>query len=58
VTNLLAEEDTIVIQWVGKGTTTTGQPYNNSYCHVVQIDNGRVIRGTAYLDTESVRSIW
>lgn len=58
VMNLLAEGDTIVIQWVGKGTTKTGQPYNNSYCYVVQIDNGRVIRGTAYLDTELVRSIW
>lgn len=56
--NLIAEGDTVVIQWVGKGTTKTGRPYNNSYCYVVQMDNGRIIRGTAYLDTELVRSIW
>ena len=34
------------------------KPYNNSYCYVVQMDNGRITRGTAYLDTELVRSIW
>jgi len=58
VINLIAEGDTVVIQWVGNGTTKTGQPYNNSYCYVVQIKNGRIVRGTAYLDTELVRSIW
>ena len=58
VMNLIAEGDTVVIQWVGKGTSKSGRPYNNSYCYVVQIENGRIIRGTAYLDTELVRSIW
>jgi uncharacterized protein len=58
VTNLIAEGDAVVIQWVGRGTTKTGRPYNNSYCYVVRIENGRIIRGTAYLDTELVRAIW
>jgi ketosteroid isomerase-like protein len=58
VSNLIAEGDTVVIQWVGKGATKTGQPYNNSYCYVVQIENGSIVRETAYLDTELVRSIW
>ena len=58
VLNLIAEGDTVVIQWVGKGSTKTGRPYNNSYCYVVEMDNGKIIRGTAYLDTELVRSIW
>jgi len=58
VLNLIAEGDTVVIQWMGKGTTKTGQLYNNSYCYVVQIENSSIIRGTAYLDTELVRAIW
>lgn len=58
VINLIAEGDTVVIQWTGKGTTTDGRPYNNSYCYVVQIENGKIIHGTAYLDTALVRSIW
>jgi hypothetical protein len=58
VTQLIAEGDTVVIQWMGKGTTKAGQPYNNRYCYVVQIENGSIIRGTAYLDTELVRAIW
>jgi uncharacterized protein (TIGR02246 family) len=58
VINIIAEGDTIVIQWTGKGTTKTGQPYNNSYCYVVQMENRKITRGTAYLDTDLVRSIW
>jgi len=58
VLNLIAEGDTVVIQWVGRGTTKTGRPYNNSYCYVVQMEDGKITRGTAYLDTELVRSIW
>jgi ketosteroid isomerase-like protein len=58
VLNLIAEGDTVVIQWVGKGTAKTGQPYNNSYCYVVQMENGKITRGTAYLDTALVRSVW
>jgi uncharacterized protein len=57
VINIIAEGDTIVIQWTGNGTTKTGQPYNNSYCYVVQMENGKITRGTAYLDTDLVRSI-
>ena len=58
VINIIAEGDTLVIQWTGQGTTKTGQPYNNSYCYVVQMDKGKITRGTAYLDTDLVRSIW
>src|SRR5262245_21894165 len=58
VLRMIAEGDTVVIEWVGKATTKSGKPYNNSYCYVVQIENGKIIRGTAYLDTELVRSIW
>ena len=58
VINIIAEGDTIVIQWTGQGTTKTGQPYNNTYCYVVQMDNGKITRGTSYLDTDLVRSIW
>ena len=41
-----------------KSDFETGQPYNNTYCYVIQLENGRSIRGTAYFDTELVRSIW
>jgi uncharacterized protein len=58
IARLIAEGDTVVIEWVGKATTKSGKPYNNSYCYVVQLKNERIIRGTAYLDTELVRSIW
>jgi len=58
VIQMLAEGNSVVIEWVGKAMTKSGKPYNNNYCYVVQIENGRIIRGKAYLDTELVRSIW
>jgi ketosteroid isomerase-like protein len=58
VMTVLAEGDTVVVQWVGTGSSKTGQPYNNSSCYVVQFEDGTILRGTAYLDTELVRSIW
>jgi uncharacterized protein (TIGR02246 family) len=58
VIQIIAEGNFVVIEWMGKATTKSGKPYNNSYCYVVQIENGRIIHGTAYLDTELVRSIW
>ena len=58
VQNMIAEGDMVVIQWTGRGATKTGQPYNNTYCYVVQLEDGKITRGTAYLDTELVRSIW
>ena len=58
ITRLIAEGDYVVIEWAGRATTKSGKPYNNTYCYVIQIENRRIIRGTAYLDTELVRSIW
>lgn len=58
VQNILAEGDNIVLQWQGSATTKSGKPYNNSYCWVMRLDNGKVKEGTAYIDTELVSELW
>lgn len=52
--NFIAEGDFVVMQANGKATTKTGKPYNNSYCHVFRIANGKIQQITEYLDTELV----
>jgi hypothetical protein len=58
IRNIIAEGDQVVLQWDGKATTKSGKPYNNSYCWVMRIVNGKVKEGTAYIDTELVSELW
>ena len=58
VVNIIAEGDNVVLQWEGKATTKAGKPYNNSYCWVMRIADGKVREGTAYIDTELVADLW
>jgi ketosteroid isomerase-like protein len=40
----------------GKALSKNGRSYNNTYCHVFRIANGKVQEVTEYLDTELVTS--
>jgi ketosteroid isomerase-like protein len=37
-----------------RATTITGRPYNNSYCIVGRIEDGRIVEMTDYIDTELI----
>ena len=52
--NFIAEGDFVAMQAKGKSTTKSGKSYDNTYCQVFQIVNGKVQRMTEYLDTELV----
>lgn len=52
--HLVAEGDTVVIQAQGSSKTKTGKRYDNTYCIVFRIANGKVSKITEYLDTELV----
>ncbi len=52
--NFIAEGDFVAMQARGKSTTKTGKPYNNTYCQIFRIVNGKVQQVTEYLDTELV----
>lgn len=51
---MIAEDDTVVVEFNGKVTTKTGKPYNNSYCYIFRIENGKIAEITEYFDTELV----
>jgi ketosteroid isomerase-like protein len=52
--NFIAEGDYVVTQGHGSSRTKSGSSYNNTYCHVFRIANGKVQEVTEYLDTELV----
>jgi uncharacterized protein len=52
--NFIAEGDFVAMQAHGKSMSKNGKPYNNTYCQVFRIANGKVQEMTEYLDTELV----
>lgn len=52
--NLIAEGDYVAMQARGDSRTKSGGTYNNSYCQVFRVANGKVQEVTEYLDTELV----
>ena len=59
ITNMLAEGDYVVVEQHAKDRiTNTGKPYNNTYCMVYKILDGKVIQVTEYCDTALAKSVF
>jgi uncharacterized protein len=57
VDNVIAEGDYVVVQQHATGRKTkTGNDYNNTYCIVYKVLDGKIKEITEYLDTELVTS--
>jgi ketosteroid isomerase-like protein len=50
----IAEDDYVVVECRGRVTTKSGAPYNNTYCWVCLVADGKLQELTEYLDTELV----
>jgi len=55
--NVIAEGDYVVVQQHATGRKTkSGNPYNNTYCLVYKVSEGKIKEITEYLDTELITS--
>lgn len=50
----IAEDDFVVVEARGNNTTKSGKPYNNTYCFVIRMTEGKMREITEYMDTELV----
>jgi len=50
----IADDNYVVVETRGKATTRSGRPYNNKYCWVFRIEDGKVKEVTEYMDTNLV----
>jgi ketosteroid isomerase-like protein len=55
--NFIAEGDHVVVEARGNNTTKSGLPYNNAYCFVIRVAEGKVREIREYMDTELVTSV-
>jgi ketosteroid isomerase-like protein/catechol 2,3-dioxygenase-like lactoylglutathione lyase family enzyme len=49
---MTAQDDRVVVECRGEVTTKDGKPYNNEYCWVFRLENGRIKEVTEYMDTK------
>jgi len=55
IENIVAEGNSVVVQGHATGRVTkSGRPYNNVYCLVYKIVEGKIHRLTEYCDTELI----
>jgi uncharacterized protein len=50
----IADGDYVVVEARGKNTTKDARPYENAYCYVFRLMDGKLREMTEYLDTELV----
>jgi uncharacterized protein len=53
----VAEGDTVVMEAHGSATTKTGRPYQNRYCVLINVVDGKLRAIIDYVDTELVTNV-
>ena len=49
---------TVIVVWDGRGTTTAGTVYENTYAWFMTLRGGKVIDGTAFFDSIAFNRLW
>lgn len=57
VESIVAQGDDVVAVWRGTATTRGGAPYENHYAWRMTLDDGRIVRATAFLDTWALQQL-
>jgi ketosteroid isomerase-like protein len=52
------EQGTVIVVWDGRGTTTAGTAYENSYVWILTLSGGKVVDGTAFYDSIAFNQLW
>jgi len=50
----IADGEYVAVECRGEATTKAGLPYNNTYCFIFRIENGKIKEVTEYMDTHLV----
>jgi ketosteroid isomerase-like protein len=58
VRSILADDDTVVVVWEGRGVASDGGPYENSYAWILRMADGQVVDGTAFFDSVAFDELW
>jgi len=54
---IVADGDVVVVEARGTNTTVDGEPYENRYCFVIRVEDGKLAEITEYMDTALVERV-
>jgi ketosteroid isomerase-like protein len=58
INSVLADGDHVIVQWEGRADMANGGLYDQRYCWVMRLADGKVVETVAYLDTEMVSAVF
>jgi len=58
VKNVVADGDQVVVEALGEARTQDGRDYNNSYCIMLKLRDGKIAEIREYMDTELTKTIF
>lgn len=58
VTNAIAEGDQVAVEARGEARTKDGRDYNNLYCILLKLKNGKITEIREYMDTGLTKAIF
>lgn len=53
----VAEDDLVVVEVRGNNTTRDGKAYDNAYCNVIRLEDGKLKELTEYCDTALIDAV-
>ncbi|MBT8047840.1 MAG: nuclear transport factor 2 family protein [Xanthomonadales bacterium] len=56
INQLVAEGEHVVAQMSGIAETLDGRPYNNTYCWIIRVRDGKIVEVKEFADTELITS--
>jgi len=57
VNNLIPAGEWVIVEAIGNAKTKESIPYQNTYCHIWQIQDGKITKLTEYNDTQMIMDI-
>jgi ketosteroid isomerase-like protein len=58
IRSVVADGDTVVVVWDGRGTAIDGVVYENTYAWIMVMRDGLVVDGTAFFDSIAFDELW
>jgi ketosteroid isomerase-like protein len=58
VQRIITEGDTVVVLWSGHAVAADGGPYDNRYCWVMRLVDGKVKEATAFFDSPALTDLF
>ena len=58
IRSIVADGDTVVVLWDGRGVANDGVPYENTYAWFMVLRDDLVVDGTAFYDSIAFDALW